>query len=122
MKKIEYIINAMFFFCEPISDEKLDKLVKKDFINRILTCKELHLTFITPEHNLFCFGDINNFNSLYQSFKGQLNNDMILLSVNKLLSVCNILNQYPNIIYFKYDKMCEKIAKLLNYKLKERKN
>ena len=46
MKKIEYIINAMFFFCEPISDEKLDKLVKKDFINRILTCKELHLTFI----------------------------------------------------------------------------
>ncbi len=110
------------FFCEPISDEKLDELVNKYFINRILTCKELHLTFITPEHNLFCFGEINNFNCLYQSFKGHLNNDMILLSVNKLLSVCNILNQYPNIIYFKYDKMCEKIAKLLNYKLKERKN
>ena len=46
---------------------------------------------------------------------------MILLSVDKLLSVCNILNQYPNIIYFKYDKICEKIAKLLNNKLKERK-
>ena len=110
------------FFCEPISDEKLDELVNKYFINRILTCKELHLTFITPDYNLFCFGEINNFNSLYQNLKGNLNNDMILFSVDKLISVCNILNQYPNIMYFKYDKICEKIAKLVNNKLKQRTN
>ena len=121
-KKKRLYKKCHVFFCEPISDEKLDKLVNKDFINRICTCKELDLTFITPDQNLFCFGEINNFNSLYQNIKGNLNNEIILITIEKLLSVCNILNQYPNIIYFKCDKICEKIAKLLNNRLKERKN
>lgn len=108
------------FFCEIITDEQLNKLVKKNFINRILTCKELNLTFITPDQNLYCFGEINYVNSLYQIYINDLNNDFILNSVNHLISICSIMNLMPNIVYFSKEKMCEKLAKILNKKLREK--
>ena len=65
------------------------------------------IDYIPIDKNIFTFGNDRNFNSLFNLYdfeKDPITND---ISVSKLLTVCECLDNYPNIAYFSPDKNCK---------------
>ena len=92
-------------------------MISKNFLKHIKTLKQILIKFITIDKNIFSFGRDENFNSIYSLY---INNEEINnLSSLRLISICQILNNYPNIIYFKHDENCKFIAEKVNAELKE---
>ena len=92
-------------------------MISKNFLKHIKTLKQILIKFITIDKNIFSFGRDENFNSIYSLY---VNNEEINnLSSLRLISICQILNNYPNIIYFKHDENCKFIAEKVNAELKE---
>ena len=108
---------AHIFFTDPVPENKLKKLCEKNVINRILTCKEVNLNFLTLDSNLYNFGSVYNFNSLYQLYKFNEDTDIYESTIDILFSICTLMELYPNIIYFVLDKNCKKLATDLNKRL-----
>ena len=108
---------AHIFFTDPVPENKLVKLCEKNVINRILTCKEVNLNFLTLDSNLYNFGSVYNFNSLYQLYKFNEDTAIYESTIDILFSICTLMDVYPNIIYFVLDKNCKKLATDLNKRL-----
>ena len=108
---------AHIFFTDPVPENKLVKLCEKNVINRILTCKEVNLNFLTLDSNLYNFGSVYNFNSLYQLYKFNEDTAIYESTIDILFSICTLMELYPNIIYFVLDKNCKKLATDLNKRL-----
>jgi len=108
---------AHIFFTDPVPESKLEKLCVDNVINRILTCKEVNLNFLTLDSNLYNFGSVYNFNSLYQLYKFNENTAIYESTIDILFSICTLMNLFPNIIYFVLDKNCKKLAMDLNKRL-----
>ena len=108
---------AHIFFTDPVPENKLEKLCEKNVINRILTCKEVNLNFLTLDSNLYNFGSVYNFNSLYQLYKFNEDTAIYESTIDILFSICTLMDVYPNIIYFVLDKNCKKLATDLNKRL-----
>ena len=108
---------AHIFFTDPVPENKLKKLCEKNVINRILTCKEVNLNFLTLDSNLYNFGSVYNFNSLYQLYKFNEDTAIYESTIDILFSICTLMELYPNIIYFVLDKNCKKLATDLNKRL-----
>jgi len=108
---------AHIFFTDPVPENKLEKLCEKNVINRILTCKEVNLNFLTLDSNLYNFGSVYNFNSLYQLYKFNEDTAIYESTIDILFSICTLMELYPNIIYFVLDKNCKKLATDLNKRL-----
>ena len=108
---------AHIFFTDPVPENKLEKLCVNNVINRILTCKEVNLNFLTLDSNLYNFGSVYNFNSLYQLYKFNEDTAIYESTIDILFSICTLMDVYPNIIYFVLDKNCKKLATDLNKRL-----
>lgn len=111
--------RAHIFFCEPIENENFNILVDKKLVQRVLSCKELNLSFYIIDKNLFDLGFQNDNLKLFKEFFN-LNYYVNKIS-NDLYTVCLIIDLYPNIQYQKKSKnsICEKIAIKLNNNLKQ---
>ena len=94
-------------------------LTKKDFVKYIKTLKQIMIDFIPIDKNIFTFGNDRNFNSLFNLYdfeKDPITND---ISISKLLTVCQCLDNYPNVAYFSPDKNCKLLAEKVNSGLKQ---
>jgi hypothetical protein len=77
------------------------------------------IDYIPIDKNIFTFGNDRNFNSLFNLYdfeKDPITNE---ISISKLLTVCECLDNYPNIAYFSPDKNCKLIAEKVNSGLKK---
>ena len=111
--------RAHIFFNEPIENDNFNILVNQKLVQRVLTCKELNLSFYIIDNNLFDLGFKNDNLKLFKEFYN-LNYYVNKIS-NDLYTVCLIIDLYPNIQYQKNSKnsICEKIAIKLNNNLKQ---
>ena len=94
-------------------------LTKKHLLKYIKTLKQIMIDYIPIDKNIFTFGNDRNFNSLFNLYdfeKDPITNE---ISISKLLTVCECLDNYPNIAYFSPDKNCKLIAEKVNSGLKK---
>ena len=75
------------------------------------------IKFIPIDKNIFSFGNDENFNSLYNLYED--NEIMNKINISKLVTICQCLNNYPNIAYFSPDKKCKSLAEKVNSELKK---
>jgi len=105
------------FVLDEINKNILDLMISKNFLKHVKTLKQILIKFITIDKNIFSFGKDENFNSLYNLY--EKNEEINNMSSLRLISICQILNNYPNIVYFKHDENCKYIAEKVNAELKE---
>ena len=120
-KKQKPLYKSCHVFTLDEMNEELMNLIltKKDLVKYIKTLRQIMIDFIPIDKNIFTFGNDRNFNSLFNLFdfeKDPITND---ISISKLLTVCQCLDNYPNIAYFSPDKNCKLIAEKVNSGLKK---
>ena len=103
-------------------DENIMNLIiqkKEKFIKCIKTLKQIMIKFIPIDKNIFSFGNDENFNCFYNLFDYEKNENITEINISKLITVCQCLDNYPNIAYFSPDKYCKIIAEKVNSELKK---
>ena len=112
--------SCHIFTLDEMNEELMNLILeKRNFIKYIKTLKQIMINYIPIDKNLFSFGNHQNFNSLFNlidSDKNPIPND---ISIAKLLTICQCLDNYPNIAYFSPDKNCKLIAEKVNNGLKK---
>ena len=108
------------FTLDELNEELMNLiLTKKHLLKYIKTLKQIMIDYIPIDKNIFTFGNDRNFNSLFNLYdfeKDPITNE---ISISKLLTVCECLDNYPNIAYFSPDKNCKLIAEKVNSGLKK---
>ena len=108
------------FTLDELNEELMNLiLTKKNLLKYIKTLKQIMIDYIPIDKNIFTFGNDRNFNSLFNLYdfeKDPITNE---ISISKLLTVCECLDNYPNIAYFSPDKNCKLIAEKVNSGLKK---
>ena len=108
------------FTLDELNEELMNLiLTKKHLLKYIKTLKQIMIDYIPIDKNIFTFGNDRNFNSLFNLYdfeKDPITND---ISISKLLTACECLDNYPNIAYFSPDKNCKLIAEKVNSGLKK---
>ena len=111
---------CFLFSINKIRDNIIELLLNKKFIRRIKALKEINISYIPLDKNLFYFGPKKNYNSLYHLFTNENNNKTInKIDIEKICSICKVTKTYPNIIYFIHDPICKILAIKINKKLKK---
>ena len=105
------------FILDEIKDDLLDIMAKNNFIKRIKTLKQILIQYIPIDKNMFTFGNDENFNSIYNLYED--NEDMNKINISRLVSVCQSLDSYPNVVYFNLDTKCKLVAEKVNSELKK---
>ena len=108
------------FTLDELNEELMNLiLTKKHLLKYIKTLKQIMIDYIPIDKNIFTFGNDRNFNSLFNLYdfeKDPITNE---ISISKLLTICECLDNYPNIAYFSPDKNCKLIAEKVNSGLKK---
>ena len=110
------------FTLDEINDELINIIIEKEskkFYKYIKTLKQIMINFIPIDKNMFSFGNDNNFNCFFNLYENDKNKITTEITVEKLVSVCQSLDNYPNIVYFSPDKYCKLIAEKVNSSLKK---
>ena len=111
---------CFLFSINKIRDNIIELVLNKKFIRRIKALKEINISYIPLDKNLFYFGPKKNYNSLYHLFTNENNNKTInKIDIEKICSICKVTKTYPNIIYFIHDPICKILAIKINKKLKK---
>ena len=110
------------FTLDAINDGLINLILQKEqnnFYKYIKTLKQIMINFIPIDKNTFSFGNDNNFNCFYNLYDNEKNKITTEITIDKLVSVCESLDNYPNIAYFSPDKYCKLIAEKVNTELKQ---
>ena len=110
------------FTLDAINDDLINLILQKEqnnFYKYIKTLKQIMINFIPIDKNTFSFGNDNNFNCFYNLYDNEKNKITTEITIDKLVSVCESLDNYPNIAYFSPDKYCKLIAEKVNTELKQ---
>ena len=110
------------FTLDAINDDLINLILQKEqnnFYKYIMTLKQIMINFIPIDKNTFSFGNDNNFNCFYNLYDNEKNKITTEITIDKLVSVCESLDNYPNIAYFSPDKYCKLIAEKVNTELKQ---
>ena len=110
------------FTLDAIDDDLINLILQKEqnnFYKYIKTLKQIMINFIPIDKNTFSFGNDNNFNCFYNLYDNEKNKITTEITIDKLVSVCESLDNYPNIAYFSPDKYCKLIAEKVNTELKQ---
>ena len=119
-KKVPLYKSFHIFTLDEINDDFMNLILEKkefDMIKYIKTLKQIMIKFIPIDKNIFSFGNDDNFNSLYNLYED--NETMNKINISKLVTICQCLNNYPNIAYFSPDKKCKSLAEKVNSELKK---
>ena len=116
------------FFIGNIKENLIEKLLKKNIVNKIKTFKEICINFLCFDYMIYQFNYFDNFNSFFMLMnKNKKKNykDKIELISERLFNIIKVMNINPNIVYFNLDNNCKEIAnslwEKLNYNKKENK-
>ena len=107
------------FFTHRIEDNIFDVLIEKSLVRRVVTCKEINLSYLIRNRNLFDLNFKSNMKIFSSVISKEDKNLYIAQVMEKLMTVCAVMQQYPNIQYQKSSNVCAKIAELLNIELKK---
>ena len=110
------------FTLDAINDGLINLILQKEqnnFYKYIKTLKQIMINFIPIDKNTFSFGNDNNFNCFCNLYDNEKNKITTEITIDKLVSVCESLDNYPNIAYFSPDKYCKLIAEKVNTELKQ---
>ncbi len=107
------------FFSHQVMDSSLSLLANEKIYSRILTCKELNMSFLCKNRNLFELG-VPNFLDIFTA-KGDKDKerDKIATLSERLFTVCCVLNEFPFIQYQKSSNFCYELALSMQTKLKD---
>ena len=105
------------FILDEIKDDLLDIMAKNNFIKHIKSLKQILIQYIPIDKNIFTFGNDENFNSIYNLYED--NEEMNKISISRLVSICQSLDNYPNVVYFNLDSKCKLVAEKVNSELKK---
>ena len=105
------------FILDEIKNDLLDVMAKNNFIKRIKTLKQILIQYIPIDKNIFTFGDDENFNSIFNLYED--NEEMNKINISRLVSICQSLDNYPNVVYFNLDNKCKLVAQKVNSELKK---
>lgn len=105
------------FILDEIKNDLLDIMAKNNFIKRIKTLKQILIQYIPIDKNIFTFGDDENFNSIFNLYED--NEEMNKINISRLVSICQSLDNYPNVVYFNLDNKCKLVAQKVNSELKK---
>ena len=105
------------FILDEIKDDLLDIMAKNNFIKHIKTLKQILIQYIPIDKNIFTFGNDENFNSIYNLYED--NEEMNKINISRLVSICQSLDNYPNVVYFNLDSKCKLVAEKVNSELKK---
>jgi syntaxin-binding protein 1 len=109
--------RAHVYFSHKITNTTLEKLVTQNTCKRIKTCKEVNLSFLTRDRNLFDIG----MSKALEIFTVKNNNEQTGKIVSniceRLFTVCAALKEYPYIQYQSSSKICSQLAQFLNAQL-----
>lgn len=109
--------RAHIYFCHRIMDSTLDKLVTENLCKRVKTCKELNLSFLIRDRNLYELG-MSAALEIYTVKNHTESRDKILSNIlERLFTVCAVQREYPYIQYQKSSPQCARLAELLNAQL-----
>lgn len=107
------------FFSHQVMDSSLSLLANEKLYPRILSCKELNLSFLCKNRNLFELG-VTNFLEIFSAKADKdKERDKIATLSERLFTVCSVLNEFPFIQYQKNSNFCFELALSLNAKLKD---
>ena len=82
---------CFLFSINKIRDNIIELLLNKKFIRRIKALKEINISYIPLDKNLFYFGPKKNYNSLYHLFTNENNNKTInKIDIEKICSICKV--------------------------------
>lgn len=107
------------FFSHEVMDSTINQLVTEKIYPRIATCKELNLSFICRNKNLFELGMQDFLDIFSAKFDKVKENIKTALLSERLFTVCSVLNEYPYIQYQKSSYLCYELALGLNSRLKQ---
>ena len=113
--------SCHIFTLDEINDNLMNLILQKKekFIKYIKTLKQIMIKFVPIDKNIFSFGNDENFNCFYNLFDYEKNEVTTEINISKLVTVCQCLDNYPNIVYFSPDKYCKIIAEKVNSELKK---
>ena len=111
--------RAHIFFTHRITDEIFDTLIERPLVRRVPTCKELNLSYMIRDKNLYDFNFKSNMKIFSSMIKKDDKNLYITQVMEKLLTICAVMQQFPNIQYQKSSSVCSKLADILNLELKK---
>ena len=110
------------YFTHKIENDVIDTLINKTLIKRIIACKEMNLSYLIRDKNIFHLGYSNgdNLRLFSKSILGTNEYNEYLMNIKeKLITVYSVLQEYPNIQYQRNSIMCSKLAMMLNTELKQ---
>ena len=107
------------FFSHHVMDSTLNVLANERLFPRILSCKELNLSFLCKNKNLYELG-VNEFLDIFSSKNDRdKERDRISTLTERLFCVLSVLREYPYIQFQKSSNFCSELASNLNVKLKD---
>jgi syntaxin-binding protein 1 len=107
------------YFSHEIMDIVLEKIVTPGVVKRTKTCKELNLSFLIKDKNLFDIG-LPGALKLFTVKNNTENRDRLLSCVKeRLASVCAVLRENPHIQYQGNSKIASRLGEYMNAHLSE---
>ena len=104
------------FFTHQVMDPTMDKVVTDGVAQRLVAIKELNLSFLIRDKNLYDLG----FSGAMKIFAAKKEDQAGFLSTIKerLMTVCMVLREFPHVQYQKSSSLCAKLAENINAELK----
>ncbi|KAL7578402.1 hypothetical protein ACA910_012799 [Epithemia clementina (nom. ined.)] len=115
--KILYGDSVFIYFLGRLSDSLLDQIKNcKELLKRIKGLVEINVDFLTKEERAFTLDMKSAFTSFYGEKKSSSTESKL---VDRLVTVCATLNEYPHIRYPESSKLGTRVAKLFHKKMDE---
>lgn len=103
--------RAHLFFTQRITNRTLDKLcINETFIKRVLTLKEVNISFLIRDNNLFDLGMSTALEIFTVKYNNDLKNKIITNILDRLFTVVASLKEKPYVQFQKSSNICEQIA------------
>jgi len=107
------------FFSHRIMDLTLEKIVTQNLVRRVKTCKEMNLSFLIKDRNLFDLGLPGALKIFTVKNNSDARSKILSTVMERLLTVCTVLKEYPYIQYQKNSTLCSNLAETINANLNE---
>ncbi|XP_052397609.1 syntaxin-binding protein 3 isoform X1 [Carassius gibelio] len=106
---------AYVFFTDYCPDDLFDKM-KKNCAKHIKVCKEINISFLPLEAQVFTCENTEAFKSIYTP-NSQDRDQTLETIANQIVTLCATLEEYPGVRYKKDSALASKLAELVDNKL-----
>ena len=108
------------YFTQRLLNLTMEKLmINETFVKRVLTCKEVNISFLIRDENLFDLGMSTALEIFTVKYKDDLKDRIVNNILDRLFTVVATLKEKPYIQYQRSSLFCEQISKKLSALLYE---